>query len=232
MTQNTTHQQNIKDDRALRRDIHLMSWLLGRLVREHGEEQDWQTLHQLREISLQRKDDAASADQKIADALSKLSVEEHMTLTRAIGMYFDLVNLAEDRHRVRVLRQREVSHNQSETIKNAASSLRQTGMDNAQLQQLIDNLNIEPVFTAHPTEAKRRSLRRSLMRLRQDLYVLDQENLTSEERHRQLLSRNRRTRETGSAPSPSPGPKGGGHGRRAAGPGGAGHAGRPRCDTG
>ena len=82
---------------------------------------------------------------------------------KAFASYFQLVNLAEEQERVRVLRRREHEAHASgrpgpETIAAAVASCASQGSRAGELQALLDRLLIQPVFTAHPTEAKRRTI--------------------------------------------------------------------------
>ncbi|MCG8508726.1 MAG: phosphoenolpyruvate carboxylase, partial [Rhodospirillales bacterium] len=123
--------------------------------------------------------------------IGELPVHELASLTRVFGLFFDLANLAEDRHRVRVLLRREREGRPSETINEAVEALQATDLSRDELRDLLSKLEFEPVFTAHPTEAKRRGVRRALRRLRRDLFMIDREHLLRGERHR-LLRRMRR----------------------------------------
>jgi len=181
----------ISGDRPLRRDIRLLGWLLRRLMQRHGQSSLWNTLHELRELAEARPPDPRHGAEAITEMIARLGSDELAGLTRAIGLFFDLANLAEDRHRVRVLRQRRVEDRSSETITQAVSSLRAGGMSTDQIKRLIQALSIEPVFTAHPTEARRRTVRRTLRRLRRDLYQLDRTDLARHERRQQLARMNR-----------------------------------------
>ncbi len=99
------------------------------------------------------------------------------------SVFLDLLNLAEDRQRVRVLRERARAcypQARGESIREAISTLKERGKSADDLQQLLDRLQIELVFTAHPTEAKRRSVRHKLQRLRKLLADRDLEQLPRE----------------------------------------------------
>jgi len=176
----------VAGDRPLRRDIRLLGWQVRRLVREHGGEELWDTLHHLRGRAEARVEGDADAEAEIAATLTRLPTERLAGLTRAVGLFFDLANLAEDRHRVRVLRQRAAEDRLGETIAEAAASLKDAGVEPAEARRLLERLEIEPVLTAHPTEAKRRNVRRALRRLRQDLYHIDRPDLLPRERRDRL----------------------------------------------
>jgi phosphoenolpyruvate carboxylase len=110
---------------------------------------------------------------------------EARTVVRAFTIFFDLVNLAEDRERVRVLRERERARYpepRSESMEEAVLLMRRAGLDAAGSQALLDLLAIGLVFTAHPTEAKRRSVRTKVRLLRRYLVRLDDAELLPRER--------------------------------------------------
>jgi len=163
----------VAGDRPLRRDIRLLGWLLRRLLRAHGDAGLWDPLHRLRVLAERRHEGDPAAEQAIADALRGQPVPRLASLARAVELYFDLANLAEDRHRRRVLRRRAAEGRSSETLADAAAVLKASAKDPAAIAELLDGLEVEPVLTAHPTEAKRTSVRHALRRLRRDLRRLD-----------------------------------------------------------
>ena len=121
-----------------------------------------------------------TAAEKLAAAVAKLTPEEAFTQAMAFTLYFELVNLAEENFRVLLLRKRRAARLLAEpksdearpireSIEAAIVELKKRGVDGATLQTLIDSLQIELVFTAHPTESKRRTLLTKLRRLAQVL---------------------------------------------------------------
>ena len=107
------------------------------------------------------------------------------------GCYLELMNLAEDRHRARVLRQRDNAAfpaPRGESIGAAVDALFAAGVSPQRMQELLDQLDICPVFTAHPTEAKRVTLRRLLGRMRETLQALDRRDVLRRQRD-ELLER-------------------------------------------
>jgi len=119
----------------------------------------------------------AQAERDLKSAVEKLSVPEAACMAMAFTVYFELVNLAEETHRVRLLRQRRraqygalPSPPMRESIGAALRELKARGVPAETVQQLLDKLSIELVFTAHPTEAKRRTMLNKLQRLAQRLH--------------------------------------------------------------
>ena len=106
---------------------------------------------------------------------------------RAFSTFLELANLAEDRQRVRTLRGREAeSHPRphEESIREAIDSLRRGNFSAADVQSLINRICVELGFTAHPTEAKRRSLRAKLRAIRGLMNELDSDRLLPVEEER------------------------------------------------
>lgn len=176
----------VAGDRPLRRDIRLLGRQLRRLIREHGGEALWDRLWTLRQLIGRHRTGDEEAQEKISALIAAASPKELAELARAMGLVFDLANLAEDRHRVRVLQAREAEGRASETIGHAAAALRDDGLDETTIGELLDRLEVEPVLTAHPTEAKRRGARRALRRLRRELALLERPGLSRVRRGERL----------------------------------------------
>ena len=106
---------------------------------------------------------------------------------KAFTTYFQLVNLAEEHERVRVLRARAETAYQAakpmdETIDEAIERLRNEGVTAEQLQLTLHEMLVTPVFTAHPTESKRRTIREVLKRISELLKESNSEDLFEQER--------------------------------------------------
>jgi phosphoenolpyruvate carboxylase len=141
-----------RDDQALRGDVRKLGELLGEtLVRQEGPEL-------LELVESVRKAVREGGGEEI---LSHLSVEDSVQLVRAFSTYFHLANVAEQVHRARVLHdEREasgswISRAVDRIIETQKSSHEFTQSD---LQSWMDEFSVRPVFTAHPTEAARRSV--------------------------------------------------------------------------
>jgi len=127
------------------------------------------------------------AERALADRIAGLSLPEARTIVRAFSIFFDLANIAEDRQRVRVLRERELASDPepiSESLAAGVAQLKRSGFKAEAVQAALDELSIDLVFTAHPSEAKRRSIRAKLRRMRHALQELDRDDLLPRERHR------------------------------------------------
>ena len=173
------------DDRLLRRDVRLLCWELARMVREHGTGELLDLSEYLLRLAQRRRDGDRQAASSMEKRLAGLDTEHLQQLVRMDGCYLELTNLAEDRHRARVLRDRDDAAfpaPRGESIGAAIDTLRAAGWPAEQVQDLLEHLDVCPVFTAHPTEAKRVTLRRLFGRMRESLNTLDRRDLLRRQR--------------------------------------------------
>lgn len=114
-------------------------------------------------------DTAAAA--RLAAAVRALDPHDAFEAAMAFTAYFELVNLAEENHRVAILRERCVAQAeglippQRESIEAALVALKSRGVPAEVLSERLAKLRIELILTAHPTEAKRRTVLTKLSRL-------------------------------------------------------------------
>lgn len=168
----------------LRRDVRKLGDMLGEVITESAGSDSLGLIETIRKLSRQRRSGDHLAGTELAERISQLTLPEARVVARAFSVFFDLANLAEDRHRIRVLRARVQDAAPapiSETIAAGISKLRDAGFTAPQVQAALDALKIELVFTAHPSEAKRRSIRAKLRRMRHALQELDRQDLLPRE---------------------------------------------------
>ena len=147
-------------DQGLRDDVRLLGALLGDVIHEQGGDEVFQLVERVREAAIRRRegDDAARLElQKMLVALEPFDARE---LLRAFSSYFQMVNLAERVHRIRRGRsyERDRARVQPEGFADSVNRLRDAGIGKDEICAAALKLVIEPVFTAHPTEATRRTL--------------------------------------------------------------------------
>lgn len=161
--------------------------MLGRVIADLDGPAALELVETVRLLSRERRSGVHEAEPKLAEKIAALSLDQVRVVVRAFGIFFDLANIAEDRQRVRVLREREQLRHPdslSESIPSAIAQLKENDYPPERVQQALDDLSIELVFTAHPSEAKRRSIRAKLRRMRHALQELDREDLLPRERGR------------------------------------------------
>jgi phosphoenolpyruvate carboxylase len=172
-----------RDQLAL--EVRLLGSLLGQVIAEQAGRDLLDLVERIRRttIRLRREDDAAERE-ALATTLAGLDVERAEVVIRAFSLYFRLVNLAEERDGVRSARHRDRSSRgrpASDSIAAIVAAMRAgafrgTPRDSG-AEALIERLRITPVLTAHPTEARRRTLLLALRRVDRLLAQLDDRDL-------------------------------------------------------
>src|SRR5499427_1484718 len=145
-------------------DIRLLGNLLGEIIREQHGNAALDLVEHVRAQARSRRQHGADDSQTwaLAATIDALTVDEHRVLIKAFSNYFQLINIAEDQQRVRVLRQREAAGGLSESLDAAISSLYASGVTAASMRALLERLQVRLVLTAHPSEAKRTEVLRKL----------------------------------------------------------------------
>jgi phosphoenolpyruvate carboxylase len=164
--------------------IHLVGDILGQVISELESPGIFELEEHIRaQAKARRAGDQQAADHLAAD-VANLSLEPARAIAGAFSLYFDLVNLAEENYRVDVLRQYEREKYPEpipDSIGEAVRFLHQHGVSAEQMERLLANLTIELVLTAHPTEAKRRTILSKLQRISTILSEIGQSNLLKRE---------------------------------------------------
>jgi phosphoenolpyruvate carboxylase len=140
------------DNTELRNDVRKLADLLGQTIARQESEQLLSLVESVR-LSVRE----GQQDQ----ILSKLDDSQTISLVRAFSNYFNLANVAEQVNRSKVLSDAHKSGGSwlSKTIDNILQAQKDgKDFDTKELQIWIDNFSVRPVFTAHPTEAARRSV--------------------------------------------------------------------------
>ncbi|WP_225962203.1 phosphoenolpyruvate carboxylase [Actinomadura algeriensis] len=154
----------------LRRDVRLLGGMLGDGLVEYGGRELLDDVERLRHavIAARRGELPAAEVTAMVDGWSLERAEE---IARAFTVYFHLTNLAEEHHRIRTLRERDTGDTAPGSVAAAVADI----TDGKFLAELVDGLEFRPVFTAHPTEARRRAVVTSIQRISDLLTRLDAE---------------------------------------------------------
>src|SRR5438132_1303957 len=167
--------------------IHLLGETLGEVLRAQESSALFGTEERIRALAKSRRAGDAAAAGGLADEVGALDVDGARATASAFAVYFDLVNLAEESHRIRALRERARSPEPiRESLEAALAELRATGVTAEQMAALLESLRIELVLTAHPTEAKRRTVLSKLQRISASLGRLHDPDLLPGERTAEL----------------------------------------------
>ena len=165
--------------------------MLGETIVEQEGQAIFDLVEELRRLTRAQRQGDRSAGPQIERLTAELveDLEATLGVLKAFTSYFQLVNLAEEQQRVRVVRQRAARAEENgppmpETIQAAVSRLRTAGTPGQEMRSLLEEMLIKPVFTAHPTEAKRRTILLKLLDLSRLLRELDDHVLLPSEKTR------------------------------------------------
>jgi phosphoenolpyruvate carboxylase len=175
------------DDRAkehpLRRDVRSLGILLGRVLIEQAGDHLFQTVEQLRRLLIQSRVNSAAVPHVFNDemleaqnVIRKLQTQEAYRVTKAFAIYFELTNLAETNHRKRRRRAAKLHSDQpplSGSFRGTLLRMRDSGISSDRALDLLRQIKVVPVFTAHPTEVARRTVLQKRGRIARQLERLD-----------------------------------------------------------
>jgi len=141
-------------DAQLRDDVRTLGALVGDVIREQCGDAFFQLVERARHAGI------AGAHDELRALVQGLPARDAETLIRAFSTYFEVVNLAERIHRIRRRRDylRAAADPQEGSLQATLAQLAAAGLTPQQMVALLQRLRFEPVFTAHPTEATRRTL--------------------------------------------------------------------------
>lgn len=166
---------------ALSADIKLLGGLLGVIIREQHGDPAFETVERVRLNAKARRGGDLMAHHTLTADIEALDLPGKRVLIKAFSNYFQLINIAEDQQRIRVLRQRERDDGLRESMGAAVALLKESGLAAADLRALLDRLGVRLVMTAHPTEAKRQEVLVKLRHIAGMMSRLDRENLLPRE---------------------------------------------------
>ena len=176
-------------ERPLRRDVRSLGMLLGIIIREQAGEATFALEETLRELVI--ADRRASAEesgarplqQRARATVSVLTLEEAHHIVKAFANFFELTNLAESNQRKRRLRAGGLGAAQPKggSMRGTLLRLRAAGISGEAVLAALAQLELVPVFTAHPTEVARRVVLRKRRRIAAILAGLDHLPLTDAE---------------------------------------------------
>ena len=157
---------------TMRRDVRLLGDILGEVITESDGPDLLADVERLRRAVIEARrvpdlasPEAAAAGDAIAALVASWSRQRAEQVARAFTVYFHLANLAEEQQRVRTLRERDSGDSPPrESLADAVARITaEQGLDH--VHDVLAGLRVHPVFTAHPTEARRRAVVASLRRL-------------------------------------------------------------------
>ncbi len=150
-------------DAELQREVRFITTRLGAILREQAGAAAFNHVEQLRQLSkaIRAQHDRASIRAK-RRLVARLTTTQAYQVAHAFSLFFQLTNLCEERARVRHL---QSNPEPAQSLRQLFRELKLAGVTTETIQRCLDALEVEPVLTAHPTEAKRRTTLNHLLRL-------------------------------------------------------------------
>jgi phosphoenolpyruvate carboxylase len=191
----TSDEPEIKEA-PLRRDVRLLGRLLGEVLKEQVGQEFFDAVEELRQLLIEYREAAHDAGQdrdglpahdfmeRALGVVARLDLVEAYRLAKAFSIYFELTNLAETNHRERRRRAAQLSPETPPQPGSIRGTLRQMRVDGISLESALDwlrQIEVVPVFTAHPTEVARRTVLFKRRRIAGELRRLDRLPLTDAE---------------------------------------------------
>ena len=141
--------------------IRLLGDILGVVLSEQESVELFEIEERIRLSAKARRGGDGAAEEILKNEVASLNVEQARVVASAFALYFDLVNLAEENDRVQMMRAGidvETDDQTPDTIHQAVKLLKEQGVSRDAMAVVLADLSIELVLTAHPTEAKRRTI--------------------------------------------------------------------------
>lgn len=169
----------------LKRDVRFLTTLLGELISQQEGEAFFLLIEDIRKRAKAiRRTPEPDLVAKQKEVVRSLDTDTAYKVARAFTIYFQLVNLAEEAQRIRRLRayDMDLSFLPDMSLRKAFSDLKQRGVSAENVAEVISRMAIAPVLTAHPTEAKRRTVLHHLQKVLSMLSHINRPDTTAMER--------------------------------------------------
>jgi phosphoenolpyruvate carboxylase len=172
----------------LRRDVKMLGGMLGEILVHHGGTELFETVEKIRITCKQlRNENNEEIYQELKKEIASLDGPMRKQVIRAFSVYFHLINAAEQNHRIRRRREYQLQsdmNSQPNSIDSAILSLKDNYVSADIIQNVLQNISLELVITAHPTEATKRSVLELQKRIADILKNLDNPLLSKKERQK------------------------------------------------
>jgi phosphoenolpyruvate carboxylase len=175
-------------ERPLRRDVRSLGRLLGIVIREQAGTEIYAAEEQLRQLAIRHREQEKNipkectnlaTDEALLDEMTALvkhmDLERSHQIVKAFAAFFELTNLAEANHRRRRNRAAQLTRHQEKPglLRATLRRMRDNGISRQQALDWLGQVEVVPVFTAHPTEVARRVMRYKRRRIARLLERLD-----------------------------------------------------------
>ncbi len=178
----------------LRRDVRSLGRLLGTVIREQAGDQAFAAEEELRHLAIKHRqlnDDQGEAcldypgeqelQERAVQIISRMTIAEAYQIVKAFSTYFELTNLAETNHRKRRRRAARLASGEADkpgSLRGTLLRMHSAGISAEETLQWMRQIQVIPVFTAHPTDVARRVIHFKQRRIARELEALDRLPLT------------------------------------------------------
>jgi phosphoenolpyruvate carboxylase len=179
-------------DNPLRRDVRSLGTILGDVLVEQSGHELFQSVEQLRQLLIEQRDSSRrgvgqqSASDLMLQAqeiIAKMDLTRAYQVTKAFATYFELTNLAETNHRKRRRRAGKLDRHHAPlpgSFRGTLLRMKEAGILAESAMAALKEIQIVPVFTAHPTEVARQTVLLKRQRIAKQLARLDRLPLPTE----------------------------------------------------
>jgi phosphoenolpyruvate carboxylase len=157
--------------------------LLGVVIHEQHGAEAFNLVEKVRAQAKERRSTNPNGAGELLETISGLDTDSMQVLIKAFSNYFQLINIAEDQQRIRVLRKREASGTLDESMDAAIRQLSDAGLTAERIRSLLNRIRVRLVMTAHPSEAKRKEVMIKLRQVAQMIETSDGKQLLPREQH-------------------------------------------------
>ncbi len=162
-------------------DIRFLGNLLGSIIREQHDNDAFELVEVVRQTAKGRRNFELGASEELTTLINTLNLEQRRVLIKAFSNYFQLINIAEDHQRIRILLQREHEENLTESIAESIQALHTHGLTADEVRAVLEQISVRLVLTAHPSEAKRKEVLVKLRHIAQLLASKEQHTVLPRE---------------------------------------------------
>ncbi|HZQ94390.1 MAG TPA: phosphoenolpyruvate carboxylase [Candidatus Sulfotelmatobacter sp.] len=188
----TARSEEPAKDSPLRRDVRSLGAILGQTLVEQAGQELFESVEKLRRLliehreTVRRRPEQASSSEYMQQAhaiVLQMDLQAAYQVTKAFAIYFELTNLAETNHRKRRRRAGKLQDEQpplAGSFRGTLLLMKNAGLSDQDALAALAQIQITPVFTAHPTEVARQTVLLKRRRIAQQLERLDHLPLTDE----------------------------------------------------
>jgi phosphoenolpyruvate carboxylase len=169
----------------LKKDVNFFGDLLGQIIKEQAGDKVFNLVESIRKLAKITLEGNADAQQQLLLLLDNLEPKFFIPVTKAFSQFLNFANIAEEYHRIRqtrfdAMQQAKLAEGSFDSL---ILQMRAAGIADKKTYAALLKINIEFVFTAHPTEVKRRTIMSKYQKIHNYLKKLDQVMLTEAEKN-------------------------------------------------